>query len=107
MEIALKHVLSVLILPLLVVGIARADAAGPLLLRSPSLSATQIAFGYGGQIWVVGRDGGEAHRLVSAVGRAGGPIFSPDGSMVGLHRRLRWKRGRFMSSRPKAASRAA
>ena len=35
-----------------------AKSVEPLLLRSPALSQTQIAFAYGGEIWIVSRDGG-------------------------------------------------
>jgi tricorn protease len=61
---------------------ASADPKTPLLLQTPTLSATQIAFVYGGDIWIVGRQGGEAHRLVTGTDLETGPIFSPDGSMV-------------------------
>ncbi|HET7649801.1 MAG TPA: protease, partial [Gammaproteobacteria bacterium] len=53
----------------------------PLLLQTPSLSRTRIAFAYGGDIWVAPRSGGDAQRLV-ANGRAMNPAFSPDGSLV-------------------------
>jgi tricorn protease len=53
-----------------------------LLLQTPTLSKTQIAFLYGGDIWIVPREGGAAHRLVTGTDLATGPIFSPDGSMV-------------------------
>lgn len=61
-----------------------ASGAGrePLLLQTPTLSKTQIAFVYGGEIWNVGRDGGEARRLVTGSGRLSNPIFSPDGSQL-------------------------
>ncbi|HTW84266.1 MAG TPA: PDZ domain-containing protein [Candidatus Sulfotelmatobacter sp.] len=62
-------------------AVARA-ADPPLLLRDPSLSATQIAFAYGGAIWVVPRAGGEARRLVTGMDLESGPIFSPDGSQI-------------------------
>jgi tricorn protease len=52
-------------------------AADPLLLQQPTLSATQIAFVYGGEIWVVPRSGGRAVRLVSGQGALSGPVFSP------------------------------
>ncbi len=42
-----------------------ATAAGPLLLRNPSLSKDKIAFLYAGDIWTVPRTGGEAQRLTS------------------------------------------
>jgi tricorn protease len=59
-----------------------ADPKVPLLFQTPTLSATQIAFVYGGDIWIVGRSGGEARRLVSGRDLESGPILSPDGSMV-------------------------
>src|SRR5437773_1508894 len=52
-----------------------------LLLRTPSLSKTQIAFVYAGDIWVVGREGGHATRLTTG-GHESGPIFSPDGTQI-------------------------
>ena len=58
------------------------DSAQLLLLQTPTLSKTQIAFVYGGDIWIVSRDGGQAHRLVTGRDLSTGPIFSPDGSMV-------------------------
>ncbi|MGH9486944.1 MAG: S41 family peptidase [Terriglobales bacterium] len=54
----------------------------PLLLQTPTLSRTQIAFAYGGDIWIVPRSGGVAHRLVTGFDLESGPIFSPDGSLV-------------------------
>ena len=61
---------------------APAQSKIPLLLQTPTMSATQIAFVYGGDIWIVGRQGGEAHRLVTGMDLLTAPIFSPDGSMV-------------------------
>ncbi|MGH9518690.1 MAG: S41 family peptidase, partial [Terriglobales bacterium] len=54
----------------------------PLLLRDPSLSRTQIAFAFGGNIWVVPRSGGTATRLTVGMGTQSHPIFSPDGSQI-------------------------
>ncbi|MHB8146281.1 MAG: S41 family peptidase [Vulcanimicrobiaceae bacterium] len=60
-----------------------AMAAGPpLILQSPTVSRTQIAFVYGGDIWTVGRSGGEARRIVTGYGLASAPYFSPDGSTI-------------------------
>jgi tricorn protease len=56
--------------------------AGPLLLQSPTISRTEIAFVYGGDIWTVPRDGGEARRVVTGYGLASAPFFSPDGSTI-------------------------
>ena len=52
------------------------------LLRKPTVSKTQIAFSYGGDLWVVDRRGGEARRLTSDIGIEIDPLFSPDGSMI-------------------------
>jgi tricorn protease len=52
------------------------------LLRKPTVSKTQIAFSYGGDLWIVNRNGGEAQRLTSDVGIEIDPIFSPDGSTI-------------------------
>lgn len=53
-----------------------------LLLRAPSMSKSQITFEYGGEIWIMDRSGGKAHRLVTGSDVLAMPIFSPDGSMV-------------------------
>ena len=60
---------------------AQAPAA-PLLLQRPTVSRTQIAFSYGGDIWVVPRAGGAATRLTADEGNATDPSFSPDGSLI-------------------------
>src|SRR5262249_60425230 len=59
-----------------------ANAAGPLLLQKPTLSKTHIAFAYAGDLWLVSRDGGEAHLLTSGAGTKSDPVFSPDGSLI-------------------------
>ncbi|HME36650.1 MAG TPA: PDZ domain-containing protein, partial [Candidatus Sulfotelmatobacter sp.] len=59
-----------------------AQSDPPLLLRFPTVSKTQIVFNYAGDLWTVGRDGGDARRLTSGVGIETLPHFSPDGSMV-------------------------
>ena len=60
-----------------------AQSANPYaLLRKPTVSKTQIAFSYGGDLWVVDRSGGEAKRLTSDVGIEIDPLFSPDGTMI-------------------------
>ena len=61
---------------------ASAASAAPLLLRNPSLSQDRIAFLYGGDIWTVPRQGGDAKRLTSLGGVSAGPYFSPDGAQV-------------------------
>ena len=65
------------------VSLAAASATGStLLLRKPAISRTQIAFSYGGDLWIVDRNGGDARRLTSDVGIETTPRFSPDGTMI-------------------------
>ncbi|HSD26214.1 MAG TPA: PDZ domain-containing protein [Vicinamibacteria bacterium] len=54
----------------------------PLLLQKPTVSRTEVAFSFAGDLWTVGREGGEARRLTSGVGRETEPYYSPDGSLV-------------------------
>lgn len=61
---------------------ARAQSPIPYLFESPTLSRTQIAFEWGGDIWTVARSGGAAHRLVTGLDLEGAPYFSPDGSQI-------------------------
>jgi tricorn protease len=58
------------------------SSAAPLLLRSPTVSKTRVAFSYGGDIWTVPRVGGPAHRLTAGGGEATNPVFSPDGALI-------------------------
>src|SRR6185369_10695549 len=52
------------------------------LLRTPTVSATQIGFAYANNIWVVPRAGGSARRLTSFQGQTANPHFSPDGRWI-------------------------
>ncbi len=52
------------------------------MLRMPTVSATQIAFAYANNIWVVERAGGAARRITSFQGQTGNPHFSPDGKWI-------------------------
>jgi tricorn protease len=61
---------------------ASAQVDPPQLLRFPTVSKTQIAFNYGGDLWIVSREGGDARRLTSGVGSETLPFFSPDGAMI-------------------------
>lgn len=70
------------VLALLVAGVCCAEENPRLLLRHPTISATQIVFVYGGDLWSVPRAGGVAQRLTSGVGRSSAPVFSPDGSEI-------------------------
>src|SRR6476660_6206033 len=64
--------------------VAQAQTAnsGTRLLRTPTVSATQIAFAYAQNIWVVPRAGGMARRVTSFQGQTSNPHFSPDGKWI-------------------------
>src|SRR4051812_34171606 len=52
------------------------------MLRSPTVSKTQIAFAYANNIWTVDRAGGTARRITSFQGTTENPKFSPDGKLI-------------------------
>src|SRR5262245_8436018 len=58
------------------------NGRGTRLLRSPTVSETQIAFAYANNIWVVERGGGIARRVTSFQGTTQNPKFSPDGRSI-------------------------
>src|SRR5437868_14382818 len=57
-------------------------AAQTRMLRTPTVSKTQIAFAYANNIWTVDRSGGSARRLTSFQGTTENPKFSPDGKLI-------------------------
>ena len=59
-----------------------AGTDGPQLLRNPALHGDQVAFAYGGDLWVASLAGGTPHRLTTGVGNESRPFFSPDGKWV-------------------------
>lgn len=73
-------------LGLVVLGIAGwsglGTAQGTRLLREPAVSRTQVAFVYASDIWITGRDGGDARRLTTYEGVEERPRFSPDGRWI-------------------------
>jgi tricorn protease len=77
--------LAVALLGLLVLSslaLSAADAGYARLLRQPTVSADHIAFAYGGDLWIVAREGGEARRLTSTPAVESDPHLSPDGRMI-------------------------
>jgi len=59
-----------------------AQSPGTRFLRQPSVSADAIAFVHANDIWVVGREGGQARRLTTDEGAETDPAFSPDGRWI-------------------------
>lgn len=52
------------------------------LMRYMDVSNTQITFVYGGDIWVVSKNGGLANQLTNSPGEESWPRFSPDGKSI-------------------------
>ncbi|MGB7845055.1 MAG: hypothetical protein WBL63_05520, partial [Candidatus Acidiferrum sp.] len=69
------------IMLLLIGSVAKAAEQAPLLAQQPALSRTTIVFAYGGYLWSVPREGGEARQLTTG-GHEGYPAFSPDGKWI-------------------------
>jgi len=74
--------LPVLVLAMFSPPAATSNGVPTRLLRTPTVSATAIAFAYANNIWTVERAGGTARRLTSFQGQASNPHFSPDGTSI-------------------------
>jgi tricorn protease len=75
----MRRLIQVAVLIALAVSISDSKE---LLLQKPTVSAAQIVFSYGRDLWIVPREGGDAKRLTSGVGVKTNPHFSPDGSQI-------------------------
>lgn len=78
----MKNLILLILMLLAGASLTVAQTEAPLLLRNPTVSQTQIAFGYAGDLWIVGRDGGQARQLTTGTGVELNPYFSPDGKWV-------------------------
>ncbi|MEM1150518.1 MAG: S41 family peptidase [Pseudomonadota bacterium] len=61
---------------------AASATADTQLLRFPDIHGDQVAFSYGGDIWIASTEGGSARRVTSHPGVELFPKFSPDGSSI-------------------------
>ncbi|PKL84261.1 MAG: peptidase S41 [Ignavibacteriae bacterium HGW-Ignavibacteriae-3] len=59
--------------------LAQVDAK---MIQYPDVSQTQIVFNYGGDLWLVQKQGGTAFKLSSPAGQESFPRFSPDGNQI-------------------------
>ena len=75
------RLLMVLVTFLMIANCSFAADETPLLAQAPTLSKSEIVFGYGGYLWSVARDGGNARQLTTG-GHEGGAEFSPDGRWI-------------------------
>ena len=78
---SLASVVVVASLALLAAPAAKAQVSARMF-RQPDVSATEIAFVYAGDIWIVPKTGGAAQRLSSPRGEESFPRFSPDGTKI-------------------------
>ncbi|HWP44791.1 MAG TPA: PDZ domain-containing protein, partial [Blastocatellia bacterium] len=78
----MKRAFLMLSLLLAATGGALAQSERPSLLQKPALSRTHIVFAYAGNLWIVGRQGGDAILLTNGVGVETDPVFSPDGKWI-------------------------
>lgn len=58
------------------------SAEETLLLRSPSVSTSNVCFAYAGDIWTADRDGDHVQRVTVHKGVESKPMFSPDGRWI-------------------------
>jgi len=70
------------LLVLILAPCQRAEAQGSRLLRDPDVGPNQIVFVHANDLWLVGREGGDAVRLTSGEGGETDPAFSPDGRAI-------------------------
>jgi len=85
--VSMKPVLSRVSHLLIAAGIAiflpaLLSAQDTRLLRQPDISATQVVFTYGADLWIADRIGGDARRLTSTTAVESDPHFSPDGRTI-------------------------
>src|ERR1700688_3817229 len=76
-----KHRGWLVVVLLLVFAYVTAGADSPLLLQQPTISKSEVVFVYGGYLWSVPREGGEARQLTTG-GHETNPVFSPDGKWI-------------------------
>src|SRR5690349_6079942 len=62
------------------------DVSSSRLLRQPDISARQIAFIYGGDVWNASRSGAEPRRLTNTPEAESSPRFSPDRRQIAFTR---------------------
>lgn len=78
----LRHKPLILLTILCVIISSSSYAQSTRLLRQPSMSATQITFTYGGDVWVTDLNGQKTLRITSTPAVESNPHFSPDGKWI-------------------------
>jgi tricorn protease len=80
--ITMRFKLTLVVLFLCITAATASAEVDARMLRYPDVSETHIAFVYAGDIWLVEKGGGTAHRLSSPPGEELFPRFSPDGTRL-------------------------
>ena len=78
---ALRYLVIGILMPVLA-GVIAFGMDNARLMRSPDINGDKIVFVYGGDLWTVGSNGGNAVRLTSFAGTESQPKFSPDGKWI-------------------------
>ena len=74
--------ISALIFALVALGALAQAQVDARMMQNPDVSKTHIAFSYGGDLWIVPKEGGTALKLSSPAGQELFAKFSPDGSEI-------------------------
>lgn len=77
-----KTMKPLLLAGLFLLSIANVFAQGTRLLRQPTMSESNIAFTYGGDIWITDLNGNNLKRITSTPAIESEPQFSPDGNWI-------------------------
>jgi len=77
----IRTVICVMILAV-TAAYAGAQDSGTKLLRFPDIWGDEVAFSYGGDLWIASADGSTARRLTAHPGQELFPKFSPDGQWI-------------------------
>lgn len=78
----MKNYITILLTILLISSFKLNAQIDARMLQYPDVSKTHITFTYGGDVWIVSKSGGTAHKLTTAKGQELLARFSPDGSMI-------------------------
>ena len=74
---------AALLLPL--TAVALPNTRDTRMVSEPTVSASNIAFIYAGDLWVANLDGSNVRRLTSDIGEESNPVFSPDGKLIAFN----------------------
>jgi tricorn protease len=78
----MSRLFALLVLVIVICNISEAQTSAPRPYGGASVSRSEIAFSFAGDIWIVDRSGGDARRLTSSPDGKFNPVFSPDGSEI-------------------------